>query len=140
MKLFKKMLKSKLVNVNDPDYPKYGLHLFAENTPTPCHNTMLFNKLARQETEIYAIDSIPTSCKLTESQMTVAQNWKQSDTGGFTKTLQLKTDAKVMLTINTDIQKRLVNDHIGMVKHFEIIDNDIATIFIEFNYVNAGRN
>lgn len=45
-----------------------------------------------------------------------------------------------MLTINTDIQKRLVNDHIGMAKHFEIIDNDIATIFIEFNYVNAGRN
>ena len=72
--------------------------------------------------------------------MTVAQNWKQSDTGGFTKTLQLKIDAKVLLTINTDIQKRLVNDHIGMAKHFEIIDNDIATIFIEFNYVNAGRN
>ena len=51
------------------------------------HNTMVLNKLSRQETEIHTIDSIPTSCELPEPQIKATQNWKQSDTGGLTKTL-----------------------------------------------------
>ena len=65
---------------------------------------------------------------------------KQSATGGLAKTLKLKIGAKVMLTINTDIQDRLINGQIGLVKHFEIINNDVATIFIKFDDANAGRN
>lgn len=61
--------------------------MFAENTPMSSHNKMVLNKLSRQETEIHAIDSIPTSCELPEPQIKAAQNWKQSDTGGLTKTL-----------------------------------------------------
>ena len=36
-------------------------------------------------------------------------NRKHTETGGLAKSLQLKIGAKVMLTVNIDIQDRLIN-------------------------------
>ena len=45
-----------------------------------------------------------------------------------------------MLTVNFDIKDRLINGLMGIIKHFEIIENVVSTIFIEFDDVHAGRN
>ena len=35
----------------------------------------------------------------------------------------LKLESKVMLTVNIDVQDRLINGQMGVVKYFEIVDN-----------------
>ena len=41
----------------------------------------------------------------------------QSQTGGLAQILQVKLNARVMLTANVDIEDRLINGQIGTVKH-----------------------
>ena len=38
-----------------------------------------------------------------------------------------------MLTVNIDIQDRLINGQMGVGKYFEIVDNAVSTIFIKFD-------
>ena len=45
-----------------------------------------------------------------------------------------------MLTINVDIKDRLINGLMGIIKHFEIIENVVSTSFVEFDDVDASRN
>ena len=45
-----------------------------------------------------------------------AQNQKQTNTGGLAKLRKLKTGAKVMLTVNIDIQDRLINGQTGVIR------------------------
>ena len=45
-----------------------------------------------------------------------AQNQKQTNTGGLTKLLKLKIGAKLMLTVNVDIQDRLIYGQTGNIK------------------------
>ena len=131
-----KMLRSRFVDRSNSNYPKYGLNVFAENAPVSSHNVGLLNELSNNEIEIHSIDTIPTNCKILQCQITAAQNQSQSKTGG----LKLKISAKVMLTVHVDIKDRLINGLIGIIKHFEIIENVVSTIFIEFDDVDAGRN
>ena len=44
-----------------------------------------------------------------------------------------------MLTVNIDIQDRLINGKMRVVKYFEIVDNAISTNFIKFDDPEAGR-
>ena len=68
-----------------------------------------------------------------------AQNRKQSETGDLARLLTLKLESRVMLTVNIDIQDRLINGQMGVVKIFEIADNAVSTIFIKFDDREAGR-
>ena len=45
-----------------------------------------------------------------------------------------------MLTVNVDIKDRLINGLMRIIKHFEITENVVSTIFIKFDNVDAGRN
>ena len=45
-----------------------------------------------------------------------------------------------MLTVNVDIKDRLINGLMGIIKHFEIIENVVSTFFLEFGDVDTGRN
>ena len=69
----------------------------------------MLNQLAGLPIEIEAIDIVPSNCGFTESDIIAAQNRKPSDTGGLFNCLKLKLEAKVMLTVNFDIQDRLIN-------------------------------
>ena len=53
------------------------------------------------------------------SDIIATQNCKPSDTGGLVKCLKLKLETKVMLIVNLDVQDRLINGQIGVVKHLE---------------------
>ena len=43
-------------------------------------------------------------------------NKNQSETGGLAGKLELKINARVMLTVNVDVNDRLINGQIGTVK------------------------
>ena len=51
---------------------------------------------------------------------------------------QSGTRSKLILTVNIDIQDRLINNQIGVVKCFEIVDNAVSTIFIKIEGPEAG--
>ena len=97
------------------------------------------NQLAGLPIEIEATDLVPSNCGFTESDIIAAQNRKASNTGGLVKSLTLKLEAKVMFTVNVDVQDRLINGQIGVVKHLEIIENKVSIIYIKFDDPDAGK-
>ena len=64
---------------------------------------------------------------------------KMSDTRGLAKCLTLKLEAKVMLTVNVDVQDSLINGQIGVAKHLEIIESKVSIIYIKFDDPDAGK-
>ena len=88
----------------------------------------MLNQLAVLPIDIDAIRIVPSNCGFTESDIISTQNRKPADTGGLVKCLKLKLEAKVMLTVNLDAQKKLINGQIGVLKHLEIIENKFSLI------------
>ena len=63
----------------------------------------------------------------------------QSETGGLASTLQIKSNIRVMLTMNVDLQDRLIDGQSGTVKHIEINDqHNISKVYIKFDDNKAG--
>ena len=133
-----KVLKSRFVNLDDHNYPEQALHIFPEDGSVSAHNLMMLNKLPGDLLAIHAIDTIPCISGFTQCQIMAAQSRRQSESGGLARLLTLKLESKVMLTVNIDIQDRLINGQMGVVKYFEIVDNAISTIFIKFDDPEAG--
>ena len=127
------IIQSRFIDGEDSNYPKQALHIFAENAPVSTHNDTMLNQLSGLPIEIKAIDIVPSNCGFTGSDIIAAQNHKPSDTGGLAKSLILKLEAKVMLAVNVDVQDRLINGQIGVVKHLEIIENKVSIIYIKFD-------
>ena len=68
----------------------------------------------------------------------MAQNRKQTETGGLASTLKLKLGAKVMLTVNIDISDKLINGQIGIVKNISFINGRESKFFVKFFDEEAG--
>ena len=133
------MIQSRYIDSEDSNYPRQALHIFAENALVSTHNDSMLNQLASLPIEIETIDIEPSNCGFTESDIIAAQNRKPSDTCGLVKCLKLKLQAKVMLTVNLDVQDRLINGQIGVVKHPEFIENKVSFIYIKFDDPDAGK-
>ena len=58
-----------------------------------------------------------------------AQNRKMSDTGGLASLVELKINARVMLTTNINIDVLLINGQMGAMKHIKIKENQASYIF-----------
>ena len=86
---------------------------------------------------ITAIDSIPKNVALSKVEKVLNQS--QSETGGLAGTLELRVNARVMLTVNVDLEDRLVNRQLGTVKHFQKDQNgNVLKIYIAFDDCEAG--
>ena len=133
------MTQSRFIDSGDSDYPKQSLHILAENVPLSTHNNSMLNQLACLSLEIEAIKIVPYNCQFTESDIIAAQNRKLSDTGGLVKCCKLKLEAKVMLTVNLDVQDRLINEQIGVVKHLEVIENKPSIIYTKFENPDVDK-
>ena len=63
----------------------------------------------------------------------------QSEAGGLASTLQIKSNVRVMLTMNVDLQDRLIDGQSGTVNHIEINDqHNISKVYIKFDDNKAG--
>ena len=93
--------------------------MYTENEPAMKRNEAVLNELPRELYTIEANDKIRDYCNYPLALIKTAQNQKQTNTGGLTKLLKSKTGAKVILTINIDIQNRLINGQAGIFRHNE---------------------
>ena len=78
--------------------------MYAENEPALKRNEAVLNELPGELYTIEANDKIPDNCKYPLALIVAAQNQNQANTGGLPKLLKLKIGAKVMLTVNIDMQ------------------------------------
>ena len=82
-------------------------------------------------------DEAPKNSKI--SYIREAQNRKMSETGDLASILELKINARIMLTTNINIEDRLINGQMGTVKHIEIRDTEVQTIYLELDDKCAGQ-
>ena len=57
-------------------------------------------------------------------------NRNQSETGDLARNLEIKVNARVMLTVNIDIADRLINGQIRKVKHISYINGHVVKVYI----------
>ena len=105
-------------------YPSDAIYIFAENKLKDEVNDIKLRELQHVEIIIPAID----------------KNFRvQSQTCGLAKFLKIKINAKVMLTVNVDIEDRLINGQLGTVFHLKYnLQHMVHIIYIKFTDSNAG--
>ena len=86
---------------------------------------------------INAIDILPKNVQ--PSVINKVLNRNQMETGGLARILELKVNARVMLTSNIDVLDKLSNGQIGTVFHIKVNSNQAVTkIYIKFDDDSAG--
>ena len=130
-------LKSRFFSKDEPLYPESAVHISAENKPVEHHNEVQLDKIDSHSVSIQVIDEIPKHIKFTESQVEPIKQRKRSETGNLAYLLKLKIAAQIMLTVNVNIEYRLVNGLVGAVMQFKVV-NEVIVIYVKFNDANAG--
>ena len=86
---------------------------------------------------INAIDILPKNVQPSVIEKVLNRN--QMETGGIARILELKVNARVMLTSNIDVVDKLSNGQIGTVFHIKLNSNQAVTkIYIKFDDDSAG--
>ena len=124
---------------SDLQYPKYALHVFAENVPIFNHNKVMLDQINGRTITIDAIDLIPIGCGCLDSRIMAARNRSISQTDYLSKTLTLKLESKFMLTTNIDVTVCLNNGQIGVVKYFKFLGDKVDIIYIKSDDINASK-
>ena len=114
-KLVEKSLKSRIICSSDLHYPKYALHVFAENVPLFNHSKVMLDRINGMS---ITIDAIPIDCGFSDSQIMAPRNCSISQTGGLSKTLTLTLKSKIILTTNINITDRLTNGQMWVFQYF----------------------
>ena len=131
-----KLLKARFIHESDESYSKDALHLYAENETAIKRNDAVLN-----ECKLYTIEAdvkISDNCKYPFATIQAAQNQKQTSTRGLSKLLKFKIVAKMMLTVNVDIQDRLINGQTGNISHIEFVRSSVRKLWIKFSDEQAG--
>ena len=132
-----KLLKSKFVMKEDQNYPHQAIHIWAENAPGNQHNAVMLSNVNNQLFCLNAIDILPKNVPM--SVITKTLNRSQMETGGLVRLLELKVDARVMLTSNIDVGDKLSNGQIGTVFHIYVDRSKRASkIYVKFDDESAG--
>ena len=134
-----KILLSRFIAKDNPAYPKHALHMFAENKPSVDYNELMLNEILGEVISINAIDEVPQEIHLSDKQTETIRARKIGDTENQASVLSLKVGAQVMLTINIDLEDRLVNGLVGKVMYLRYVNNEANVIYVKFNDQNAGQ-
>ena len=78
-------LKLRIICSSDLHYPKYALHVFAENVPVFNHNKVILDQINGMPITIDATDLIPIGCGFSDSQIVAARNRSISKKSGLSK-------------------------------------------------------
>ena len=96
-------------------------------------NEAVLNELPGEIYTIEANDKIPYNYKYPLALIQAAQNQKQTNTGSLAKLLKLKIGPKLMLTVNIDIQDRLINGQTGIIRHIGFAQVSACKVYIKFS-------
>ena len=101
------------------------------------HNFYMLNSVAREMYIIPSIGKFPQN--VTNIKINEALNRNQSEKGSLAQTLQLKVNTRVMLTVATDIEDRLVSRQLGTVMQITTDSNgNVTKIYVAFDDNKAG--
>ena len=82
-------------------------------------------------------DITPKNIPATKIDQVLHRN--KSETRGLAGILKIKVNAQVMLTVNIELQDRLINGQLGTVKHISKDRNgNVAKIYVQFDDPRAG--
>ena len=112
--------------------------MYAENETAMKKNESVLNELPSELYTIEANSKFSHNCKYLLALIQAAKNQKQTNTGGLSKLLKLEIDAKIMLTVNIDIQGRLINGQTGFIRHIEFAQCSARKVYIKFSNEEAG--
>ena len=133
-----KLPKTRFIHESDENYPKDALHMYAENKPAMKRNDAVLNDLPGELYTIEAHDKIPDNYKYPLATIQAAQNRKQTNIRGLAKLLKLKIGAKVMLTVNLDIQYRLINGQTGKNSYIDFARGIVQKVYVKFSDEQTG--
>ena len=120
-------------------HPKYALHMYAENKPSVDYNELMLNEILGELISINATDEVPQEIHFSDKQTETIRARTIGDTGNLASILNLKVGAQVMLTINIDLEDRLVNGLVGKVMYLRYVRDEVKVIYVKFNGQNLGQ-
>ena len=132
------LLKARLVHESDENYSKDALQMSAENEPAMKRNEAVLNELPGKLYTVDANAKIPDNRKYPLAIIKSAHNQKQAYTGDLGKLLKLKINAKIILTVNIDIQGRLIKCQTGIIRHIEFDRSSARKVYVKFSDEKAG--
>ena len=132
------LLEARSIRESDENYPKDALHIYLDNEPAMKRNKAVLNELPGELYTTESNDKIPDNCKYPLALIQAEQNQKETNIGGLAKLSKFKIGAKVMLTVNIDIQDRLINGQTGIVRHIEFAQGSACKVYIKFSDEQAG--
>ena len=132
-----RLLESRVIKPQSSNYPQNALHIFAENVSAKRHNLEMLYSVEGNIFTIPAKDEFPKS--IPHQKIIEVLNRSQSETGGLVGVLDIKLNARAMLTVNIDLQDMLVNGQLGTVKCIHTdSERNVSKIYIKFHYSKAG--
>ena len=130
---FEKLLKARFIHESDENYPKNVLHMYAENEPAMKKNDAVLNYLSGKLYTTETYDKIPDNWKYPLTTIQAVQNQKETNTVGLANFLKLNIGSKKMLTINLDIQDRLINGQTRNINHNEFTQGSARKVYVKFS-------
>jgi hypothetical protein len=125
-----KVLESKVVTDDHPDYTHDALHVYACNAHV---DELKLQKFAPEHVIIKAIDN--TKDKHTHL-LNLRPSDNKDDIGGQVSELHIAVDAKVM-TVNVDVSDGLVNGARATVQHIKT-GNELTLVLVKFDHSQVG--
>ena len=135
-----KALLFRFVAKGTSNYPQRAVHIFTENNPVGSHNETMLEVIDPSFVYLNEIDGVPKGWQFNESQLVGIKKRKLSDTGNLTTLRKLKTGASVMLTVNVNLEDRLVNRLVGVDMDFRVASNKVKIVFVKFEDEAAREN
>lgn len=97
-------MESRIAQPEQNKYSDGALHIFAENVNGKIHNQGMLQSINRITHIVTAIDQLPMNVSHQKTNEVLNRNQSQID--GLEQTLKIKTGARIMLTVNIDLQDR----------------------------------
>jgi ATP-dependent exoDNAse (exonuclease V) alpha subunit len=110
----------------------------AENAPVDEYNIDRLQQIQSPQYVLKALDKFPPHVRKQFIERVLSKG--RSETGGLDTKILIKENARVMLTTNVGISDRLINGQLGTVIKVSVdnVSNKPSTIFVKFDYSNAG--
>lgn len=100
------LLTSNSIDPSKDEYSENAFHIFAENARALTHNTAMFEVIHTELYNIKSNDIIPKNIPATKTDQVLRHN--QSETSRLASILKIKLNTQSMLTVNIDLQDRLL--------------------------------